>query len=117
VIVLDTEQSPLRRVAHVMLPVRHAAEKHGTYTSHGGRVQGVRPAVEPAWEAYSDGEVLARLGAALGLDGFDGRYDVRAVSRSLGEANTAFAGIHLDSVGDQGRLLADSVPASEATRS
>ena len=117
VIVLDTEQSPLRHVAHVMLPVRHAAEKFGTFTSHGGRVQSVRPAVEPAWEAYSDGEVLARLGAALGLDGFDGRYDVRAVSRALGGANAAFAGIHLDSVGDQGRFLPGSAPSTEATRS
>ncbi len=117
VIVLDTKQSELRRVAHVMLPVRHAAEKHGTFTSHGGCVQSVRPAVEPAWEAYSDGEVLARLGAALGLDGFDGRYDVRAVSRALGDANAAFAGIHLDSVGDQGRFLPGSAPTTEGARS
>jgi len=28
-------------------------------------------AVESAWETYADGEVLAKLGAALGLEGFD----------------------------------------------
>jgi hypothetical protein len=35
-------------------------------------VQPVEPAVEPGWEAFGEGEVLARLGAALGLPGFGG---------------------------------------------
>jgi hypothetical protein len=30
----------------------------------------VEPAVEPAFEAYCEGEILAALGAALGLTGF-----------------------------------------------
>ena len=47
----------------------------------GGGVR--RPAVEPAWEAYSEGEIIARLGAALGLDGFDGRFDVWEVGKAL----------------------------------
>jgi NADH-quinone oxidoreductase subunit G len=107
VIVLDTHASELRRVAHVMLPVRHIAEKHGTLVNAGHRVQRVVPAVEPAWEAYSDGEVLSKLGAALGLEGFDGSYDVRRVGRDLAAANPAFAGIDLDTVGAAGRTLAD----------
>jgi predicted molibdopterin-dependent oxidoreductase YjgC len=90
-----------------MLPVRHIAEKHGTFVNAGHRVQRVVPAVEPAWEAYSDGEVLSKLGAALGLEGFDGSYDVRRVGRDLAAANPAFAGIDLDTVGDAGRTLAD----------
>jgi hypothetical protein len=51
---------------------------------------------------------VAKLGAALGLDGFDGRYDARQVARDLAAANPVFAGIDLDSVGDTGRPLADS---------
>ncbi len=113
VIALDTDQSALQRVAHVMFPVRHAAEKHGTLTNWSDRVQRVTPAVEPAWDARSDGEVIHALGAALRLQGFEGAYDVRAVSRSLGSANPAFAGIDLDSVGDQGLPLHDGGDAAE----
>ncbi len=35
-IVLDTHRSELERVAHVLIPVRHAAEKDATYTNHAG---------------------------------------------------------------------------------
>jgi NADH-quinone oxidoreductase subunit G len=108
VIVLDTHVSALQRAAHVMFPVRHAAEKHGTFVNHAGRVQAVQPAVEPAWEAYSDGEVLAKLGAALDLAGFDGRYDVRETSRALAAAIPAFADVDLDSLEPNGQLLATS---------
>ena len=59
-IVLDTHHSALERVAHVLLPVRVAAEKHGTLTNFAGRVQKIQPAVEPTWEALDDGEVLTR---------------------------------------------------------
>jgi len=105
VIVLDSHVSAIERVAHVMLPTRVAAEKRGTLTNHAGRVQRVWPAVEPSWEAYSDGEVIARLGRALGLEGFDGRFDVRRISAALATSVSAFAEIDLDSVGDGGRVL------------
>jgi predicted molibdopterin-dependent oxidoreductase YjgC len=61
VVLLDTHRSALERAAHVVLPVRHAAEKAGTFTNHAGRVQRFEAAVEPAWEALSEGEVFARL--------------------------------------------------------
>ena len=105
VIVLDSHVSAIERVAHVILPTRVAAEKHGTLTNHAGRVQRVRPAVEPSWEAYSDGEVIAKLGQALGLEGFDGRFDARSVGAALESSVPAFAEIDLDSVGDTGRPL------------
>ena len=75
VVVLDSHRSELERVADVVLPARHAAEKHGTLTNHAGLSQHVQPAVEPAFQAWSEGELLARLGAALELDGFDGSFD------------------------------------------
>lgn len=115
VIVLDTHASEMQRVAHVIVPVRHAAEKLGSFVNAARRVQRVVPAVESAWETYADGEVLAKLGAALGLDGFDGSYDARQVARDLAAANPAFEGIDLDSVGDTGCPLADST-ASGAER-
>jgi formate dehydrogenase major subunit len=115
VIVLDTHASELQRVAHVIVPVRHAAEKLGTFVNAARRVQRVVPAVESAWETYAEGEVIAKLGAALGLDGFGGSYDAHQVARDLAAANPVFAGIDLETVGDAGRLLADSA-ASEAER-
>jgi len=93
-------------VAQVLFPTRVAAEKHGTLTNVAGRVQRVRPAVEPSWTALSEGEVIARLGAALGLEGFDGRFDAWEVGKALSEAVPAFAGIDLETVGDAGRALA-----------
>jgi NADH-quinone oxidoreductase subunit G len=69
-ILLDTHHSELERVAHVVFPARHPAERSGTLTNHAGIVQRVEPAVEPPFEAYCEGEVLAELGAALGLPGF-----------------------------------------------
>jgi NADH-quinone oxidoreductase subunit G len=108
VILLDTRHSDLERVAHVVFPTRHAAEKSGTLTNHAGRVQRTLQAVEPRFESYAEGEVLRKLGAALGLDGFDGPYDPRAVSREMASAVPAFAGIDLDSLGEEGAVLAGS---------
>jgi NADH-quinone oxidoreductase subunit G len=108
VILLDTHHSPLERAAHVVFPARVAAEKHGTLTNHAGRVQRVSPAVEPAWGAFAEGEVLTRIGQALGLAGFapGWRYDAREVSKLLGESVPAFAGRDWDSVGSEGLPLA-----------
>jgi len=105
VVLLDTHHSALERVAHAIFPTRHAAEKHGTLTNHAGRVQRVEPTVEPAWAAWSEGAVLARLGAALGLEGFDGNFDPVAVSRELGALAPELEGLDLESVGDEGREL------------
>jgi NADH-quinone oxidoreductase subunit G len=112
VIVLDLHQSALQRVAHVVFPTRHAAEKSGTLTNSARRVQRVRPVVEPAWEAHSEGEILSRLGAALGFAGFGGHRDPREVSRELASAQPEFAGVDLDSVGPGGRVLAEASSAS-----
>jgi NADH-quinone oxidoreductase subunit G len=105
-VALEAYQSDLQRVAHVVFPTRHAAEKQGTLTNFSGRVQRVVPAVEPAFEAWSEGEVLHRLGAALGLPGFEGGYDPRAVFRALAREVPAFAGLDEAELGDQGAPLA-----------
>ena len=85
-----------------MLPVRHAAEKDASYVNHAGRVQRSWPVVEPSFESYADGEVLSRIAAVLGLAGFDGKFDVREVSRSLGAIAPALRGIDLDTIGEAG---------------
>jgi NADH-quinone oxidoreductase subunit G len=107
VILLDTHHSALERAAHVVFPARVAAEKRGTLTNYAGRVQRVAPAIEPAFDAWGEGEVLLRLGQALGLAGFAPgvAWDAREVSKAIGQAVPAFAGCDLDSIGDEGRPL------------
>jgi NADH-quinone oxidoreductase subunit G len=105
IIGLDTHASDLQRIAHVLFATRVAAEKLGTLTNHLGHVQRVQPAVEPFSDARSEGEVLAALGAALGLAGFDGRFDPREVSKAMAESVPAFARASLDAVGDGGATL------------
>jgi len=113
-VLLDTHHSELERAAHVVFPTRCAAEREGTLTNHAGRVQRVTAAVEPPFEAYCEGEVLAALGAALGLPGFDGRFDVRAAARELGREVPAFAGLDVDTVGPQGAPLGSGAPRGGA---
>jgi len=107
-IVLDTHHSALERVAHVLLPVRVAAEKHGTLTNHAGRVQKVVPAVEPSWEALADGEVLTRLGTALRLRGWPEHWDVGHVSKELANALPEWNGRDLASLPADGAPLANA---------
>ena len=105
-VLLDAHRSHLESLAHVVLPVRVAAEKHGTLTNSAGRVQRVRPAVEPTFDARSEGEVLWRLAQALGLAGFEEPYDAGAVSKAMAQSVPAFAGRDLDSLPADGAPLA-----------
>ncbi|MEN8182174.1 MAG: molybdopterin-dependent oxidoreductase [Myxococcota bacterium] len=102
IVLLDTHRSELERIAHVVLPTRHAAEKDASYTNHAGRVQRSFAAVEPAFEARPDGELLSGLGVRLGLPGFDGRFDVAAISDALAAEHPTFAGRALASLSEDG---------------
>jgi NADH-quinone oxidoreductase subunit G len=91
VVLLDTHRSHAESLAHVVLPARVAAEKHGTLTNVAGRVQRVQPAVEPAFEARSEGELLWLLAHSLGLPGFVEEWDVQAVAKQMTDAVPALA--------------------------
>jgi predicted molibdopterin-dependent oxidoreductase YjgC len=110
VILIDTHQSALQRLAHVVLPVRHLVEREGTLTNCDGRVQRVRRVLEPRPGLLEEGALIARLGAALGIDGFDGCFDAAEISRALAEARPRFAGAAMDAIPAEGRLLG---PAEE----
>ncbi len=105
-VLIDTHHSELASRASVVLPARHFSEKAGTFTNHAKRVQRFFPVVEPTWEAWTEGSLLHKIASVAGLDGWDDRYDVRAVSKRLSDEVAAFDGIHLDSLDDQGRELA-----------
>ena len=68
-------------------------------------MQRVHQGVIPGPDVLDEGEILTKLGAALGLAGFRSDWDVREVSRRLSREVSAFRGIDLDSVGSSGRML------------
>lgn len=105
-VLVDSHRSGLESLAQVVFAARVAAEKHGTLVNHAGRVQRVVPAVEPSFEAHAEGEIVWRLARALGLPGFDGAWDARAVSKELAAAEPAFAARDFDSLPPDGAPLA-----------
>jgi len=66
-IVLDALVTPTVEAAHVALPIASPAETDGTFTSMEGRIQWLRPGAPPPEGARSGWQVLAELGAGLGL--------------------------------------------------
>ncbi len=82
VVAFDTHRSPVERVAHVVFPVRHAAEKDASYTNSAGIVQPVQRAVVPGPEVRDEGDFLQRIGAALGLAGFETETETEAESKA-----------------------------------
>ncbi len=61
----------LRRVATVLLPLAPWPETEGSFMNLEGRRFDIRPAGRAAGEARPGWKILRRLGAQLGLDGFD----------------------------------------------
>jgi predicted molibdopterin-dependent oxidoreductase YjgC len=66
-IVLDAFVTPAVQAAHVALPIASLAETEGTFTSMEGRIQWLRAGARPPGAARHGWQVLAQLGAAMGL--------------------------------------------------
>jgi NADH-quinone oxidoreductase subunit G len=65
-VVADLFLTETAQLADVVLPASSFAEKSGTYTSLGRRVQNVRQAIKPVGLSRSDFEILNAINAALG---------------------------------------------------
>lgn len=103
IVCLDTHESDLSRLAHVVLPAQSFAEKDGTFTNAKGRVQRIRPALRPAGEALPEWEILSRVSARMG-NPFP-HSSPRELLKALAGAHPAFARVTLESVGTQGAPL------------
>ena len=71
-------------------------------------MQRVRPCHEPSWEAHDEGDSISRIAVALGLPGFEQAYDPRRASSELALAVSEFRGIDLDTLDEEGLMLARS---------
>ncbi|MFQ5457756.1 MAG: molybdopterin-dependent oxidoreductase, partial [Myxococcota bacterium] len=100
IVCVDTHESEISRLAHIVLPAQSFAEKDGTLTNAGGRVQRIRPAIRPVGEALPEWEILSRIAARMGA-----RFPCstpREVLKELAGAVPVFAGVSLESVGTHG---------------
>jgi formate dehydrogenase alpha subunit len=65
-IVQDPFLTETGQLAHIVLPACTFAEKEGTMTSQDGKVQRLRPALDPVGESLPDWQVFSAIGSALG---------------------------------------------------
>lgn len=108
-IVQDTNRSSLTERATVLIPGWVWAEKDGSFTNHAGRVQRIRRAIEPPPGLVVDGEVFARIGAALGAaDPFEARKEFDLLAQTVPK----YAGMTLARLGSQGLATGAAADAS-----
>ena len=103
IVCIDTHESEISRIAHVVLPAQGFAEKDGTMTNVRGRVQRIRPAIRPVGEARAEREILGALASRM-------EHPLASASpadvlKEIAAAVPAFRGVTLERVGSQGILL------------
>jgi NADH-quinone oxidoreductase subunit G len=99
-VVQDIRVSDTAKLAHVVLPATHFAEKEGTYTNRQGRVQKLNAAVIPPEGALQDCEIFIRL---LELSGDKVAYSSPSdVFDALAQAVAGYHGLSYAAIGDQG---------------
>ena len=104
IVCLDTHESDLSRIAHVVLPAQSFAEKDGTMTNVKSRVQRLRPAIRPVGESKAEWEIVSLLAARMGHV-FAGASPADLLKEIANEVE-AFRGVTLERVGSQGVPLA-----------
>ena len=99
-VVQDTRITETSKLAHVVLPATHFAEKEGTYTNRKGRVQKLNAAVIPPEGARQDSEIFIQL---LDLAGERNGYANPAeIFTSLAREIVFYRDLDFASIGDQG---------------
>jgi NADH-quinone oxidoreductase subunit G len=98
-VVQDIRLSETAKMAHIVLPATHFAEKEGTYTNRKGRVQKLNAALVAPDGVLQDGEIFARFLDRLG------EKVVSTPSRvfeALAGEIPAYNGLSYAAIGDQG---------------
>jgi predicted molibdopterin-dependent oxidoreductase YjgC len=103
-VVLDTHHHATADHAHVLLPLASFAETDGTFVNRKGRVQRVRPAVEPPGVARPGWQVIGELAALAGGSGV--AADAGAVFADLAASVPAFHSLSYEAIGLSGKALA-----------
>ncbi|MBP2684950.1 MAG: nqo3 1 [Deltaproteobacteria bacterium] len=101
VVQVGTNAGPVSRAAHAVLPAASFAERGGTFTSFGGRVQRFRAGFPPRGKARNTIGILVDLANRLGAGwSFDGE---ESVFRELSATEAPFRGMTYESIGSLGQ--------------
>ncbi len=92
--------------AHVVLPVCSFAEKRGTFTSVGGAVQRLNPAVKPVGESRTDFDVFNALHTIL--TGHPVFASIEDAFQEISSTVPGYAGMTIEGLGDNGAIRAVS---------
>jgi NADH-quinone oxidoreductase subunit G len=107
-VVADLFLTETALLADVVLPVCSFAEKSGTFTSLGRRVQKVQKAIAPLALAKSDFEILGTLNGALGGH----KYECQgAAFKEIAASVPAYQGLTQSGLGDKGAILPVAISA------
>jgi len=101
-VVSDLFLTETAQYADVVFPAASFAEKSGTFTSLGRRVQQVKKAIKPVGLAKSDFEILNSINTALG----GANYACQgAVFTEIAANVPAYKGLSQAALGDEGKVL------------
>jgi len=99
-VVHDLFMTGTAKLAHVVLPAMSFYEKDGTFSNFKGRVQRLRPALEPFAQTIPLADILRRIARLLGLAATEGTPE--EVWNEVAQSVPGYAGMTYDSIGDLG---------------
>lgn len=109
-VVQDIFMSETAELADVVLPAASFAEKDGTFTNTGRRVQRVNRLLEPVGEAKADWEIVCELATRMG---YPMRYESPAeVMDEIAGATPIYGGVSYERLGREGLQW----PCTDATQ-
>lgn len=103
-VVHDLFMTSTAKLAHVVLPAMSFYEKDGTFSNFMGRVQRLRPALEPFAQTIPLADILRRIARLLGLAATEGTPE--EVWNEVAQSVPGYAGMTYDSIGDLGEQVA-----------
>ncbi len=98
---VGTNNGPVSRAAHAVMPSASLVERGGTFTNCDGRVQRFHAGFPPRGKAKPPIEILLGLATRLGA-GWS-YEDERSVFQEMSRTEVAFRGMTYESIGDQGQ--------------
>lgn len=102
---VGTNEGPVFRAAHAVLPRASFAEQGGTWTNYAGRVQRFHGAFPPRGKARTGIEIVNGLAARLGGTwNFTGE---ESIFRAIAESCPPFSGMSYESIGSGGKVAGE----------
>jgi NADH-quinone oxidoreductase subunit G len=102
-VVQDIRLTETAKLAHVVFPSTHFAEKEGTYTNRQGRVQKLNQAVIPPEGVLHDSEIFSRLLELIGKRPVGEKPS--QIFDALAQERAAYRGLSYAALGDTGVAL------------